>query len=145
MTHQEFARELQGYYGQWSPTERKYTMAWLEQEVPQEDLPRVLAEVFRSFSKRWGMAPSIADIEPARAAVSRERRNAELEQQWREQVKQLENRDIHRKSLPDPASINEDDDPEEAQRLMQQFRQKVRSLAAAKSFSGGNRQKGRKT
>jgi hypothetical protein len=71
MTVHEFLDEVQGYYGQYNGTQKKYVQAWLEARR-QERLPAILRHVLSGFSATLRMPPGIRELEAALALALEE-------------------------------------------------------------------------
>jgi hypothetical protein len=71
MTVPDFLTEVQGYYGRYNDTQRKYVQAWLERQKPKR-LPGILRHVFLRVSAALRMPPGIKELQEALNALYEE-------------------------------------------------------------------------
>ena len=130
MTLQQFKREMVDYY----QLEPEQLPRALERRIDQwlskySDTERgyIFAELLKSFSRRWGKAPGIAELEEAWSRVQELRKDEleGLEDKARENTRAL---------TYDPAEERIDD--EEAENYFAQLKETLRSLGNAKRPEG---------
>ncbi|ORC37277.1 hypothetical protein B4O97_03545 [Marispirochaeta aestuarii] len=88
MTTEQFINEAQGYFGNYTPTQKKYVSMWLNKKS-EKCLPLIFAEVVMVHSPSLRMPPGVAELEKAFKAIP--------EQKWRElesPVLQIEEREF---------------------------------------------------
>jgi len=76
LTTEQFIHEAQGYFGPYSPIQKKYVSLWLR-EIPAKALPLLWAEILKAVSPVYKVPPGIKELDDAWRVV-KERRWDEL-------------------------------------------------------------------
>jgi len=120
MTAIEFARWVQGYYGQYTRGQKLDIWQYL-QRLDESYLTALKKELLKTYSSKWGKPPDIAIFEECRCAI---------EEYQAERMK-------YQRYLPPAEEDEQVMTPEEAKDFFEAFNQ----LLKEKHAGGGERQK----
>lgn len=123
MTIEGFVKGVEQYYGEYRAPVRTVVTRWLTTEKFSERyLSAIFAELLKTFSGKYKIAPDLAEIINAESRVAKT---------WAESMERI--------PAQVTALIGEDQfvEPEQAEEMIKKVRTALGELAAAKRFRGG--------
>jgi hypothetical protein len=117
MTVGEFIAEIEGYYGQYQPMQKKYVRQWLSRR--EEFFAVIFSEILRNHSAVLRMPPGIKEFEEALAGI-------ETIQPWKQRCAEIPQAEAEQKAVQEKFLAKMKERGGVAAAVMQEIRERRR-------------------